>query len=345
VHLPGSYTSTNQSYPVLYLLDGEGHFKYVSEMVEYLSGYDRNRIPEMIVIGIVNVDRGGDFTPRWGELSDGSVAGSTLSKTTGSGRFLQYIQQELIPYIDKSYRTRPYRILAGHSMGGLFAFLTKVIAPDLFQSTLLISPAIGDKNDKLLPEFTPFLRKNAQLTGKLFITLGNENSDKVDNLVRQLKVSAPKSFQWRYKKYEDENHFSVTYKSMYDGLKYIYNSWFFDFWDTARLTYKDIETHFQRFSKEFGYVMEPSEDFVNKCGYRLLRFGHVNDAIAIFEKNAERNPESFNVYDSLGEAYMVKGEKQLAISNYEKSLTLNPNNENGKEMLKKLKTKDNAENN
>jgi tetratricopeptide (TPR) repeat protein len=91
--------------------------------------------------------------------------------------------------------------------------------------------------------------------------------------------------------------------------------------------------------------MEPSEDFVNKCGYRLLRFGHVNDAIAIFEKNAERNPESFNVYDSLGEAYMVKGEKQLAISNYEKSLTLNPNNENGKEMLKKLKTKDNAENN
>src|ERR1700733_7844598 len=50
IHLPSDYISTNQTYPVIYLLDGDGHFKYVSELVDYLSGYDRNRIPEMIVV-------------------------------------------------------------------------------------------------------------------------------------------------------------------------------------------------------------------------------------------------------------------------------------------------------
>ena len=63
IHLPEDYATTMQTYPTLYLLDGEGHFKYVSAMVDYLSGYDRNRIPPMIVIAVLNVDRTRDFTP------------------------------------------------------------------------------------------------------------------------------------------------------------------------------------------------------------------------------------------------------------------------------------------
>jgi Flp pilus assembly protein TadD len=63
----------------------------------------------------------------------------------------------------------------------------------------------------------------------------------------------------------------------------------------------------------------------------------LGEAIAVFKLNVELYPGSWNVYDSLAEAYMNNGDKELAIANYEKSLALNPENANGAAMLKKLK--------
>ena len=79
-----------------------------------------------------------------------------------------------------------------------------------------------------------------------------------------------------------------------------------------------------------------SEKSFNLLGFRLMKKGKINEAIKIFELNAEAYPESWNVYDSLGEAYMKNGNKELAKKYYKKSMELNPKNENGKKMLKKL---------
>ena len=76
---------------------------------------------------------------------------------------------------------------------------------------------------------------------------------------------------------------------------------------------------------------------LNNIGYDFMRKKQYQEAIKIFKLNVEAYPESFNVYDSLGEAYMENGDKELAIQNYEKSLELNPDNENGKKMLEKLR--------
>jgi len=74
----------------------------------------------------------------------------------------------------------------------------------------------------------------------------------------------------------------------------------------------------------------------NEFGYRLLNINSIEEAIEIFGLNVEMYPESANVYDSLGEAYMKDGQKDLAIKNYRKSLKLNPENDNARKMLKKL---------
>ena len=71
-------------------------------------------------------------------------------------------------------------------------------------------------------------------------------------------------------------------------------------------------------------------------GYRHLRKEEYNSAIPIFKLIVEIFPQSFNAYDSLGEAYMLNGDRELAIINYEKSLELNPDNTNAVNMLKKL---------
>ena len=79
-----------------------------------------------------------------------------------------------------------------------------------------------------------------------------------------------------------------------------------------------------------------SEKEINTLGYRLLRDDKIEAAIDIFKLNVSEHPKSWNVYDSLGEAFIKQGGKELAIKNYQKSLELNPNNENGRGMLEKL---------
>jgi hypothetical protein len=79
------------------------------------------------------------------------------------------------------------------------------------------------------------------------------------------------------------------------------------------------------------------EQQLNSLGYQLLEMKKIKEAIEVFKLNVEVYPQSYNVYDSLAEAYMINSEKELAIKNYEKSLELNPKNTNAVEMLKKLK--------
>ena len=100
---------------------------------------------------------------------------------------------------------------------------------------------------------------------------------------------------------------------------------------------KAIETY-----EELKYDYEDVYDFkeaqLNILGYELLQAGKNKEAIKIFKLNVEQFPKAFNVYDSLGEAYMISGDKKLAIKNYEKSLKLNPDNDNAKKMLESLRS-------
>ncbi len=342
VHLPSDYASTNKSYPVIYLLDGEGHFNYVSNLVDYLSGYDRNRIPEMIVVAIPNVNRGRDLIPT--SLFKGSTNDSERTSTDDDGyNFLQFIKSELIPLIDTSYRTAPYRVLAGHSLAGLFGLYAKVTDPDLFQSTILMSPAIDIEggNTKILDDFKSFLISHENCSDKFFISIGDENTQAVDTLAEQITMFSSERIDWDFQKYEDENHFSVTYKSMFDALKFIYKDWFIDNYASTNMTYDEIRLHFEKLSNDFGYTMVPGEEFMNNFGYKQLRSNNSDEAIKIFKQNVKNYPNSWNAYDSLGEAYALKGKTGMAIESYEKSISLNPNNEIGKDMLKKLKSKKN----
>lgn len=93
--------------------------------------------------------------------------------------------------------------------------------------------------------------------------------------------------------------------------------------------YKEIKAE-----KADEYVLH--ERGLNAVGYNLLRSDKIEEAIEVFKFNVEEYPDAFNVYDSLGEAYMKHGDKELAIQNYKKSLELNPKNENAKRKLEEL---------
>jgi predicted alpha/beta superfamily hydrolase len=339
INLPSGYTKSDQAYPVIYLLDPDLNFAYVSELEKFLS--DRYRIPKSIVVGIVNTDRVRDFTPVHSITFHGKVDNS-LSTTGGAKKFLSFLKTEAVPFVEKNFRVAPYRILEGHSLGGLFALYCKKEDPELFQSYVIISPAIYDGNSVILKQFPEALSKNNSRIGYLQLSIGDEPDGRgpVDILHEQLKKYAPKSLKWDFKTYMKEDHFSVGYQSMYDGLRFIYSKWFIDPRNSSAIqSLSDIKKHYDFLSREYGYTLIPDEDFINDSGYQRLNNNDFQHAIEIFAENVRNHPNSANAYDSLGEAYMKSGNKKLAIENYEKSVQLNPQNDNAVKLLQELKKK------
>jgi len=135
--------SPGQRYPVVYLLDGDGHFESVVGMIQQLSQVNGNTIvPEMIVVGIPNTDRTRDLTPTH-IASDPPMMDSNSSKNTGGGEnFAAFLEKELMPHIDSSYPTQPFKTLIGHSFGGLTVMHIITNHTKLFNAYIAIDPSM-----------------------------------------------------------------------------------------------------------------------------------------------------------------------------------------------------------
>ncbi len=154
VYVPNMNTgmqTTSQRFPVLYLLDGDAHFNSVVGMIQQLSQVNGNTIfPEMIVVAIPNTDRTRDLTPTHIE-SDPPMMDSGFSKTTGGGEnFAAFLQKELIPHVDSSYLTQPFRVLVGHSFGGLAVMNILTNHPKLFNAYIAIDPSMWYDKERFL---------------------------------------------------------------------------------------------------------------------------------------------------------------------------------------------------
>ncbi|MEW7290851.1 serine hydrolase [Aquimarina sp. 2304DJ70-9] len=93
---------------------------------------------------------------------------------------------------------------------------------------------------------------------------------------------------------------------------------------------------FEKIKASETYALDEIE--MNRVGYQLIRVNKVKEAIEVFRLNVASFPESGNAYDSLGEAYLKDGNKELAIKNYKKSVEIDPNNTNGAKVLKELQS-------
>ena len=332
VRVPVGYETNKLSYPVLYMTDGNAHIGHTSSTIEFLA---RNgRMSEMIVVGIINTDRTRDLSPTHVTTT---VAGgdSALQFPTSGGadKFLKFIETELIPDVEKRYRTNPYRILAGHSLGGLFAIHAMVSRPDLFQSYVAVSPALQWDNQVVVKRAEDFFKARKEWDATLFMSLGHEPGPIEDGFYQLKQVvekNQPKGFEWAAQTLDDEDHGSVVLRSHYLALRKVFDGWQIPRDpDTGRVAgdFKSVEEHYQKLSKKFRYNVPVPEFLINQMGYQSLFAGRADEAIAIFKTNVERYPESANVYDSLAEAYERGGKLELAAPLYEKAQKLGQQNQ------------------
>jgi uncharacterized protein len=326
VRTPPGYERDGQRYSVLYLTDGAAHLSHTASTIEFLS---RNgRMPEMIVVAITNTDRTRDLTPTNASMWRPDGTETKMPTSGGADKFLKFIETELIPKIEKDYRTQPYRVFAGHSFGGLFAIHAFLTRPEVFNAYIAVSPTMQWDNHLLSRKAEEFFKDRKELNRTLYFTLANEGGDAqvgFDRFKSVLAKNKPKGFEWGSALMQDEDHGSVVMPSHYQGLRKVFDGWQVSA-EIAAAGAPAVEGHYKKLSAKFGYTILPPELLMNQMGYQLMGAGKMDEAIAVFKSNVERYPNSANVYDSLAEAYEKGGKLDLARPNYEKAVRLGTQN-------------------
>ncbi len=240
VSLPERYHSDQRHYPTIYVIDSDFQFQHTSALVTNLSRM--GKIPPMIVIGVANQgQKDYIYHTTWPSENNNEYGGAQS--------FYNYIEQELVPLINKNYRTNSQQALAGYSLGGLFTTYVMMQKNTSFNAFLAMSPSAWFDNHAITTKLPLQLSKNKQAFAPLFISVANEKEMGVRKLVDALKKSTNKELanQWQFKTYPEETHFSTAMPALYDALTFLSPNFYVDPQDMMKLdNYKEVLSLFEK---------------------------------------------------------------------------------------------------
>ena len=288
----------------------------------------------------------------------------------GGEKFMAFIEKELMPYVDSLYPAGRYRMLIGHSLGGLTVINTLFHHRGLFGSYVAIDPSMWWDNQKLLHETEQYLRTGSYAGTAVYVAMANTLPEGLDTvsvqrdttsgtihprsilqLSRYLTEAASRSDDLRatYKYYNDDDHGTVPLIATYDALHFVFKDY--------RLTFKEtflndssfklasyLQEYYETISSKYGVTsadgsaLLPSEDWINNLGYYVLSKKQLSKAEELFKLNIKNCPSSFRAYTALGDLFAARGDNANAIVNYKKSLALKETAET-KQKLEKLRRK------
>jgi predicted alpha/beta superfamily hydrolase len=274
ITFPENYERTAIRYPVLYVLDGSSNILHVSGVAQFLANA-RNRIPEMIVVAVPNTNRNRDLTPG-----------------PGAAFFARVLAEELIPWVDRTYRTASERVLMGHSLGGSFATHVMLNRPELFRGYVIISAPLW-RYDSLSRDMHNGISAAAKAGVGAHLTFGEqENAGIKDGMTRldsalRAQPAGPR-IPWTFVELPGEDHNSTMHRSIYNALEARYASHAFPlFEDTTGLAevggVAGMESHYARFSSRMGYRAPPPENRVLSAAGILTRAGRHAEALTFVE--------------------------------------------------------------
>lgn len=326
VRVPEAYGRSSGRYPVLYVLDGEYFTQQAVSAVQFLSelGYERGQhpIPEMIVVGVVNVDRDRDYTPTHAP----SQGGGRLSFPTsgGAAAFTRFLERELVPFVDSAYRTTPHRVLSGWSLGGLFTVHTFLTSPKLFSRYLAISPSLWWDDSVDVKDTRRRLRDGDTLSSKrIVITLGALEGGDMDGAVRRdfvplLAGQRRRSVNYTFVEIPGENHNHVPYKAYLDGLTALYADWMVPS-AMLRQGTASVQAFFRDLSIRWGSPVSVPLSVYQTLSVTLPDIESALDAARLAVKEY---PTESEAYSSLGRLQQMAGDTTAAVATLQRALQL-----------------------
>ena len=219
VHLPAGYDTSGNSYPVLYLLDGTQAFLLEMTAITNRLRNDRNA-PEMIIVAIENTNRNRDMMP---------VVAKDLPGPPRAEAFLGFLEKELVPDIERTYRTAQPRILQGKSLSGLFTVYALLARPTVFNGYVACSAGWFAENNEYFREMSNRAFQKVESFANRRVFMANSLRDRYDpdqtihrqmvEFSRLVEDKLGKAISYRYETYRDYPH--VPFPCLYDGLRFV----------------------------------------------------------------------------------------------------------------------------
>ncbi len=222
INLPSNYRKhPTQTYPVLYILDGQWDF--VSMVAIYGSLYYDMHIPELIIVGVTY-----DGTePDYESLRASDLTPTAIPELPGSGqaaKFVQIFEQEIMPIITKNYRTnKKDNAIAGTSFAGLFSCYVLFTKPKLFNGYIINNPSLSYANEVMFQYETAFAKKHDSLKVSAFMVSGGlDDVERFHRIKAQMRSHDYKGLHLKSWIAEGMGHSGSKFEGYAKGLQYIY---------------------------------------------------------------------------------------------------------------------------
>ena len=321
IYLPDSYTDSKQSYPVLYILDGQWFFSSGVAIQNALR--TPGAIPEMIVIGIKNSNP-----------LRRSLFGDENKK------FTDFLKNELIHYIDSNFRTTQERVIFGWEAAAYYISELILEETEMFNGGIITDGGYASEN--LVKEF--------RSEKDIYLFIANSRKDiynigSTDAFSEILKMNEPKNLIWKYDLFNDEVHKSLAYVAMYKGLKFYYHNYESPTIESIQ-QYNDLGgmDYLTTFSKErakrFGGDGNIDDDAKNRLiwlAFNRNNFEYFNLFMTEFADvlSTERYASAY-WQNRFGQFYLQHKDYANSIKYFNTGLTLYPNTNFEKEMKQGL---------
>lgn len=319
ISLPINYKETSANYPVLYVLDGLENIKHTVATAELLA--ESGLISPMIIVGIESLDRAKDLTPsKAGKGVYGGASETAIPQSGGAPLFLKFLKTELIPFVDTNFTTHPYRILEGHSFGGLFSTYTLMQSSDLFDAFIIQAPALWWNNEEMIEQAKTFFKSNSSLKKTVYFGIGGDDGwgmrQELKKYVEVLKTNKPDGFRWKHQEVGDEDHNQARLLLNYHGLRFIFSDLKNSTFTADKFDKNSFLKEEQNLMTRYGVMTRrPAMDYV-KLYTNLVKKGSTTDAIAVLKRATEAYPKYVGLLNNLAKLYEKTNQIEQAINTY-----------------------------
>ncbi len=321
VHLPRGYESTEASYPVVYLFYSDWVEGYFSQLVNDLYHLSIDRIPPMILVGVQNTYRYRDLLP-WPRSED------RAGEEGHADRFLQALRQEVFPFVEAEYRTKPYRVMVGPQAAAVFGVYTLLESAENFQAFILNDPCRFDFPQRSLCGDLGEYASNSDAGGKYFAVSHGASDDRWDMgmleaLRTNLEQNAVESFRWRIDIKTDWPFFLAPVEAR-SALLDLFRD--YPFPDVENVSgWEEIRYHYDAVSQSLGFTIDPPSHILTQAGARLTDRGEYESALDVLHHLVEMHPYALDGPWQLANLHRVMGDTTTAIRYYEECLQREPN--------------------
>ncbi len=317
IHLPREYGDTQLNYPVLYLLYGQDINNYFAEaaiITEKLGG--TGEIPPIIVIGVANTNRYRDNLPA-------KIRGR--SDSGGADNFLRFFEEELIPFVDKNYRTKNFRILAGPQAGAVFGLYSLITKPGLFRAVLSENPFMNPENSEyLFLKAELFFKNTESLRNFLYVKCEKnerpQDLEYAERFAKFLESEQPDGFRYKVEFREPTGYF-IPPLPFREGLRELFAGHKLPE-NFQTNTVQDIIHYYEKLSEEYGFEVDPPSLMMTFEADKLSQQRKIQEVIELFEYQLTLYPKSLNALWRLGETYRGMGDFEKARQYYKAFLDI-----------------------